>query len=262
VQLVRERFVVVPLGDSGIDYRRVTPPPTPEATRVADASAAFSLPTRPRGVYYHGMDARGALEAQWLARSTPGSSDASGRIDVGFGRTMTLHRMRDDACWFDFAALCGRDGRGSARGGNDFLALASHCRTLFLEGVPSLGPRQRNEARRFVILIDALYEARTQLYLSAELEPTLLFSPLLESTDLGAVISGAEVEVGRDGATTIPPGTEAPSFQEAPVGGRFRTDGELATFFTAKDEGFMLRRTMSRLAEMCALSPAAAGGGP
>ena len=39
-------------------------------------------------------------------------------------------------------------------------------------------------------------------------------------------------------------------FAEAPVGGRFRVDGELASFFTAKDESFMIRRTLSRLVEM------------
>ena len=43
---------------------------------------------------------------------------------------------------------------------------------------------------------------------------------------------------------------DAPSFAEAPVGGRYRVDGELASFFTAKDERFMLKRTLSRLTEM------------
>ena len=42
-----------------------------------------------------------------------------------------------------------------------------------------------------------------------------------------------------------------PSFVEAPVGGKYRVDGELASFFTAADEKFMLRRTLSRLVEMC-----------
>ena len=108
-----------------------------------------------------------------------------------------------------------------------------------------LGPRQRNEARRFVILVDALYEARVQLFLSADEEPSEIFSALL-GTDAGAMLSGAEVDVDKEALQ--------PSFEEAPVGGRFRADGELATFFTAKDESFMLRRTLSRLAEMCTQS--------
>ena len=59
----------------------------------------------------------------------------------------------------------------------------------------------------------------------------------------------AEVDVGKDAVR--PPAPESgPSFAEAPVGGRFRVDGELASFFTAKDESFMLQRTLSRLVEM------------
>ena len=45
------------------------------------------------------------------------------------------------------------------------------------------------------------------------------------------------------------------SFADAPVGGRYRTDGELAAFFTAADKQFMVRRTMSRLVEMCGEAP-------
>ena len=41
------------------------------------------------------------------------------------------------------------------------------------------------------------------------------------------------------------------SYADAPVGGRYRADGELAAFFTAADEQFMVRRTLSRLVEMC-----------
>ena len=43
----------------------------------------------------------------------------------------------------------------------------------------------------------------------------------------------------------------------APVGGRYRVDGELASFFTAADEQFMVRRTLSRLVEMCGEEAAA-----
>ena len=58
--------------------------------------------------------------------------------------------------------------------------------------------------------------------------------------------------------TTAESSEKEPSFEEAPVGGRFRTDGELAAFFTGKDEAFMLRRTVSRLKEMCNGATAAA----
>lgn len=96
-----------------------------------------------------------------------------------------------------------------------------------------------------MLLVDALYEARVQLFLASEASPQRVFEPILSG---GAeMLAGAEVEVGGGGATR----DAVPSFEEAPVGGQFRADGELAAFFTAKDESFMLRRTLSRLAEIC-----------
>ena len=250
VQLVRETFVVMPLGDGGIDYRRDAPRHDTDDPARFDGTVVLSLlHHRPRGQYFHGAGAHAALSSAWDTRvgasSRAGHPTGSKLIDVGFGRKVELQRAEGDACWFDFEALCGRYGGGSALGGPDFLAIAAHCRTLFIQGVPVLGPRQRNEARRFVILVDALYEARVQLFLSADEEPSEIFSALL-GTDAGAMLSGAEVDVDKEALQ--------PSFEEAPVGGRFRADGELATFFTAKDESFMLRRTLSRLAEMCTQS--------
>ena len=110
-----------------------------------------------------------------------------------------------------------------------------------------------------VMLLDALYEARVQLCLSADATPSATFAALLQAASGGEMLSGAEVDVGQRStpAERVPGGQlsggsdAAPSFEEAPVGGRFRVDGELASFFTAKDESFMLRRTLSRLAEMC-----------
>ena len=61
-----------------------------------------------------------------------------------------------------FASLCGQ-----ALGPQDYLAIAGRFHTLFLENVPVLAGGDRNEARRFVWLVDALYEARTRLVVLA-----------------------------------------------------------------------------------------------
>ena len=62
-----------------------------------------------------------------------------------------------------------------ALGPNDYIAIAERFHTLFLEDVPMLTPNRREEARRFVILIDALYEAHAKLIVLAQAEPTKLY---------------------------------------------------------------------------------------
>jgi cell division protein ZapE len=62
-----------------------------------------------------------------------------------------------------------------ALGPNDYVALAARFHTVFLEDLPKLTPDRREEARRFVILIDALYEARTRLIVLAQAHPADLY---------------------------------------------------------------------------------------
>jgi cell division protein ZapE len=69
-----------------------------------------------------------------------------------------------------FGELC-----GSFNGPADYLAIAERFTTLFIEGVPVLSPSNRNEAKRFVTLIDALYEAGTKTVILADAEPAQLY---------------------------------------------------------------------------------------
>ena len=62
-----------------------------------------------------------------------------------------------------------------ALGAQDYLAIARRFHTVFLEDVPVLGGDRRNEAARFVALIDALYEARCKLVVLAGAEPEALY---------------------------------------------------------------------------------------
>jgi cell division protein ZapE len=60
-------------------------------------------------------------------------------------------------------------------GAADYLALSERFTTVFIEGVPELGPEKRNEAKRFVTLIDTLYEAGTKVVILAEGKPASLY---------------------------------------------------------------------------------------
>ena len=62
-----------------------------------------------------------------------------------------------------------------ALGAADYLAIAGHFSTLILEHVPIMTADRRNAAKRFVMFVDALYEANTNLVISADAEPDLLY---------------------------------------------------------------------------------------
>ncbi|MDR3505752.1 MAG: cell division protein ZapE [Acidocella sp.] len=86
------------------------------------------------------------------------------------GRKLTVPLAAAGAARFDFHALC-----GVALGPGDYLALATHYHTLVIDGVPRLSPDNFDEARRFVTLVDALYEHRVKLYASAAAYPDELY---------------------------------------------------------------------------------------
>lgn len=86
------------------------------------------------------------------------------------GRELTLENTAAGTARTTFDRLCGRP-----LGAADYLKLASSFQTLVLERVPVMGRDMRNEAKRFVTLIDALYETRTKLIMSAAAEPDALY---------------------------------------------------------------------------------------
>jgi len=85
-------------------------------------------------------------------------------------RKLILKRAAGPILRATFAELC-----GEANGPADYLAIAERFTTVFIENVPLLSPANRNEARRFVTLIDALYEASTKTVILAEAEPAKLY---------------------------------------------------------------------------------------
>lgn len=86
------------------------------------------------------------------------------------GRKVDVPQAHRGVARADFEALC-----GAFLGAADYLAIATHFHTLVLDGVPRLGPENYDRARRFVTLIDTLYEHRCKLVVSAEAEPDQLY---------------------------------------------------------------------------------------
>ncbi|MFT6556702.1 cell division protein ZapE [Sneathiella sp.] len=86
------------------------------------------------------------------------------------GRELHAHTTARGVARFSFEELCARP-----LGASDFLLLAENFHSLILDNVPKLGPHNRNEAKRFVTLVDVLYEAGANLVLSAEVEADTLY---------------------------------------------------------------------------------------
>lgn len=91
-------------------------------------------------------------------------------IPVQGGRSLHVPKSLKGVGVFSFKRLCAQ-----ARGATDYLAIARHFHTVIIVGIPILGPENRNEAARFVTLIDALYEYKVKLLASADAEPEGLY---------------------------------------------------------------------------------------
>ena len=91
-------------------------------------------------------------------------------IPVPGGRTLHVPKSLKGVAVFSFKRLC-----GEARGAADYLAVARRYHSVILVGIPVMGPENRNEAARFVTLIDELCEHKVKLLAAADAEPQGLY---------------------------------------------------------------------------------------
>jgi cell division protein ZapE len=90
-------------------------------------------------------------------------------LEIG-GRALQVRAVAEDVVWFDFGELCVRP-----RSARDYLELAREFHTLLLQDVPRLGEETDEAARRFVHLIDALYDHGVKLVVTAAATPDQLY---------------------------------------------------------------------------------------
>jgi len=91
-------------------------------------------------------------------------------IPVPGGRTLHVPKSLKGVAVFSFKRLC-----GEPRGAADYLAVARRYHSVILVGIPVMGPDKRNEAARFVTLVDALYEHKVKLLAAADAPPEGLY---------------------------------------------------------------------------------------
>ena len=116
-----------------------------------------------------GPQADRQMDEAWEA-ATAGHPASEVRIALK-GREIVVPRANVTAARFDFSDLCGRP-----LGARDYLALAGRFDTLFVDRIPVMKEDTRNEAKRFILLVDTLYDNRIRLVASAEAEPEALYA--------------------------------------------------------------------------------------
>ncbi len=100
---------------------------------------------------------------------TEGAAPAGDVLEVK-GRKIPVKATANGAARFTFAQLCEQP-----HGAEDYIKIAQSYRTVFLEGVPKMSYDRRNEAKRLMNLIDALYEAGTNIVVLADAPPNKLY---------------------------------------------------------------------------------------
>ncbi|MBO9474615.1 AFG1 family ATPase [Shimia sp. R10_1] len=114
-----------------------------------------------------GTEARAQIRSIWEDLT---GGEAEPLVLTVKSREVTLPAFRNGVARASFFDLCGK-----MLGPGDYLAIANAVRVLILEDIPALSRTNFNEAKRFVTLIDALYEARVRLICSAAAEPEMLY---------------------------------------------------------------------------------------
>lgn len=145
-----ERYLETCELESPVDYRQGREPA--EHTWIVPADDA----------------ARRTLDAMMEHYGT-GYAQEAVMVQIG-SRALPVNAAQGPVARFTFTELC-----DAPLGPGDFLALAARFPVLILENVPALPPEQTNAARRFVTLIDALYDSGTLLFASSDVEPAAIF---------------------------------------------------------------------------------------
>ncbi|EST07530.1 ATPase, AFG1-like protein [Kalmanozyma brasiliensis GHG001] len=139
------------------------------------AEASEPTPTQPQTSYFlrNEADKYDSLVSSIIAgrTSTPTTLNVYGRRLL-VPRSIPANETHPSVCRFHFSELC-----DSPLGPADYLTLASTYHTFILEGVPQMTLMQKNQARRMITLLDAVYEAGCRLVVLADAGPDDLFFP-------------------------------------------------------------------------------------
>ncbi|CAO2820736.1 unnamed protein product [Amaranthus hypochondriacus] len=158
-------------------------------------------------------------------------------IPVMFGRTLDVLQSCNGVARFSFEYLCGR-----AVGAADYIAIANNYHTVFISDIPVMSMRIRDKARRFITLIDELYNRHCRLFCSAACSVDDLFQGTEEGTlfDLESFQFETEMEGTKLRRDVLAEGST----------GSGGSPSGIISLLSGQEEMFAFRRAVSRLIEM------------
>ncbi|XP_058724853.1 uncharacterized protein LOC131596263 [Vicia villosa] len=178
------------------------------------------------------------FEKKWLnATGQSGGKIISTAISVMFGRTLEVPESCEGVARFTFDYLCGRP-----LGAADYIAVADNYHTVFISDIPVMSMRIRDKARRFITLIDELYNHHSCLCCLASSSIDELFQGTEEGTlfDLESFQFETEAEGSKLRRDVLAEGNVGSG--GTPVG--------ITSILSGQEEMFTFQRAISRLIEM------------
>lgn len=164
IHLIKKRWKILAFDHEGIDYRRLSQKDNPEWRK----SHTGIFPTS------NNLKRLSDLEKKFTdIETTEGKELGSFLIN---NRHLIFPRATSSALWVSFSELCEQP-----YGPAEFQAIAKHYGQVFITNIPSLGPENRDATRRFITLIDCLYDENVILhchYLQGHLNPDTLYTEI------------------------------------------------------------------------------------
>lgn len=182
-----------------------------ERTLPKDLDELLESTTRPKEYYLSDSSCDplwdAALNAYYITSTGDEVAWEAATMTV-YGRTISIPQQRDGVVFWDFANLV------SSFGPADYITMASTYHTFIIDNIPVLTLLKKNEARRFITLLDALYEARCKLLVRAAVGPDALFFPDAQPTTNVATSTTPHPRTERVDADVIHSETIAEAYQD------------------------------------------------
>jgi len=261
IDTLRERMMIIEMGGTH-DYRRdgLANSDASSSSSLSSSSLSLVLPPYICQSTTNPPSTQAILE-KWFSKGNGESRTEA--IPVAMGRSMLVHRANDSCGWFSFDELCNKP-----LGAADYLAIADRFDAIIVQDVPQLGGDTYNEARRFVTLIDALYEAKTKLILATEVPMDELFvgfdatvktndgdEEIAVEDNANAILGKESIVIGEGGSSsshsTTMINTQNGAMEWSATG---RIGVSLAQLSAVREVSYSFLRAGSRLAEMGAAS--------